>query len=269
MAIIVDHESEYKGERTVRNAIEDYFSNDVVVYNNREVNGREYDICILVKDVCIFIVEVKGWLADKIIVHGIDDIEVEGYEERQKSPKKQAKMYCIQYFSKLKKRFSVSPLVVDLVAYPFISKEQYYSSHLNTVSEEQFTLLSEDLSDYSSLKKKFQAAFDAKKSIPHAELDSELLCRIRRDEEPEFENSSEAGIDYMYSLLSVIPNSISSDKAKNIVESYARGIKQFVFVNDKESFDCILKELNDFYRIPGSEIPSYLIQLPVAFRDYR
>jgi len=61
MAIVVDHESEYKGERKVRDAIAEHFSDDVVIYNNREVNGREYDICLLVKDVCVFIVEVKGW----------------------------------------------------------------------------------------------------------------------------------------------------------------------------------------------------------------
>ena len=110
MAIVVDHESEYKGEQKVRDAIADYFSDEVVVYNNREVNGREYDICLLVKNVCVFIIEVKGWLADKIKVHGIDDIEVEGYEERQKSPKKQAKSYCIQYLTKLKKRFGTTVL---------------------------------------------------------------------------------------------------------------------------------------------------------------
>ena len=105
MAIVIDHESEYKGEQKIRNAIAEYFSDDDVVYNNREVNGREYDICLLAKDVCVFIVEVKGWLADKINVYGIDDIEVEGYEERQRSPKKQAKSYCIQYFTKLKRQF--------------------------------------------------------------------------------------------------------------------------------------------------------------------
>lgn len=183
MAIVVDHESEYKGEQKVRNSIAEYFSDDVIVYNNREVNGREYDICLLVKDVCVFIIEVKGWLADKIKVHGIDDIEVEGYDERQKSPKKQAKSYCIQYFTKLKKHFGMSPLVLDLVAYPFISKEQYYESHLNIISEEQFTLFKEDLEDHISLKKKFQMAFDAKKAIPHAELNAEFISRIRRNDE--------------------------------------------------------------------------------------
>lgn len=96
MAVVVDVKSSYKGEQKVRNTIEEFFTDDTVVYNNREVNGREYDICLLVKDVCVFIVEVKGWLASKIKVHGVDEIEVEGYEEWQTSPKKQAKSYCIQ-----------------------------------------------------------------------------------------------------------------------------------------------------------------------------
>ena len=60
MAVVVDVKSSYKGEQKVRNAIEEFFTDDVVVYNNREVNGREYDICLLVKDVCVFIIEVKG-----------------------------------------------------------------------------------------------------------------------------------------------------------------------------------------------------------------
>ena len=191
MAVVVDVKSSYKGEQIVRNAIEDFFTDDAVVYNNREVNGREYDICLLVKDVCVFIVEVKGWLASKIKVHGVDAIEVEGYEEWQTSPKKQAKSYCIQYFSKIKKQFGSSPLVVDLVAYPFITKEQYYSSRLDIISEEQFTIFEDDLQDQNSLKRKFQAAFDAKKGIPHAELDAEFLGRIRRFEEPSFDDSDD------------------------------------------------------------------------------
>ena len=248
MAIIVDNESEYKGERKVRQAIEDHFSDNVVVYNNREVNGREYDICLLVKDVCVFIVEVKGWLADKIVVHGIDDIEVEGYDEHQKSPKKQAKSYCIQYFTKLKKKFNVSPLVVDLVAYPFISKEQYYASHLNIISEEQFTLLAEDLCDHNSLKKKFQAAFDAKKSIPHAEMSAEFINRIRREEEPNYIDVSSEDIPQIYSVLSIVPEEINQVDAKKYVASYARGIKQIIFVNDTNSLSCVLEELNGFYK---------------------
>ena len=248
MAIIVEHEYEYKGERKVRDAIAEYFSDDVVVYNNREVNGREYDICLLVKDVCVFIVEVKGWLADKINVHGIDDIEVEGYAEQQKSPKKQAKSYCIQYFTKLKKQLGTSPLVVDLVAYPFITKEQYYESHLNIISEEQFTLFKEDLGDHASLKKKFQMAFDAKKAIPHAELNAELISRIRRKEEPDYNDSEDKDLIQVYSTLSIIPDDADDKRIKRIVAAYFKGIKQIVFVSKRPLFEMILNELNFSYK---------------------
>lgn len=248
MAIIIDNEPEYKGEKKVRQSIADFFSDDCVIYNNREVNGREYDICLLVKDMCVFIVEVKGWLADKIKVYGIDDIEVEGYKEHQRSPKKQAKSYCVQYCSKLKKKFGVSPLVVDLVAYPFITKGQYYLSHLNIISEEQFTLLSDDLKDSVSLKKKFQAAFDAKKAISHAELNAELMGRIRREEEPGYEDSTEEEYEQIYSRLSIFPRAVDQDRIKRIIVSYAHGTKQIIFMNDRVSFECLLSELNSFYK---------------------
>lgn len=258
MAIVVDHESEYKGERKVREAIAEHFSDDVIIYNNREVNGREYDICLLVKDVCVFIVEVKGWLPDKINVHGIDDIEVEGYTERQKSPKKQAKSYCIQYFTKLKKQFGTSPLVVDLVAYPFITKEQYYESHLNIISEEQFTFFKEDLENQEFLKKKFQMAFDAKKAIPHAELNAEFMSRIRRNEEPDYDDPEGEELIQVYSILSIIPDDADDKQLKRIIASYFKGIKQIVFVSNRSLFAMLLNELNSSYKKeniePGDEL---------------
>lgn len=253
MAIVVDHESEFKGEQKVRNAIADHFSDEVVVYNNREVNGREYDICLLVKDFCVFIIEVKGWLADKIQVHGIDDIEIEGYEERQKSPKKQAKSYCIQYFTKLKKQFGTSPLVVDLVAYPYITKEQYYEKHLNIISEEQFTLLKEDLDDQASLKKKFHMAYDAKKAIPHAELNADFMSRIRRSEEADYDDTKDEELIQMYSVLSIIPDNTDDKRINQIIAAYFKGIKQFVFVTKRPLFETILNRLNSAYKTENIE----------------
>ena len=253
MAIVVDHESEYKGEQKVRDAIAEHFSDEVVIYNNREVNGREYDICLLVKDICVFIIEVKGWLADKIKVHGIDNIEVEGYEERQKSPKKQAKSYCIQYLTKLKKRFGTSPLVVDLVAYPFISSEQYYERHLNIISEEQFTLFKEDLEDQASLKKKFQMAFDAKKAIPHAELNAEFMSRIRRNEEPAYDDTEDEELIQVYSALSIIPDNMDDKRIKQIITAYFKGIKQILFVSKRPLFETILNKLNSSYKVENIE----------------
>ena len=60
----------------------------MVVYNQREINGREYDFCVMAENIGILVIEVKGWLSDKIIVKGVDNIEVEGYEKAQGSPKR-------------------------------------------------------------------------------------------------------------------------------------------------------------------------------------
>ena len=64
------------------------FQNDVIAYNNREINGREFDYCLLLEGMGALIIEVKGWLADKINVQGIDNIVVERYDQPQRSPKK-------------------------------------------------------------------------------------------------------------------------------------------------------------------------------------
>lgn len=258
MAIVVDHESEYKGERKVRDAIEEYFSDNVIVYNNREVNGREYDICLLVKDACVFIVEVKGWVSNKLRVHGVDDIEIDGYIEHQRSPKKQAKSYCYHYLTKLKKYLNASPLVVDLVAYPFISKQEYYDTHLNVVSEEQFTILKEDLMSSNSLKKKFKMAFDAKKMILHTELNTELINRIRRKEEPAYDTLQKENPTQVYSVLSILPGEVEDQRIKGIISSYFKGTKQIIFAEKKETMDAVLNELDSYCKKeniePGSKL---------------
>ncbi len=263
MAVIVDHESAYEGERQVRNSIEKHFSNDVIVYNNREVNGREYDLCLLVKDICVFIIEVKGWFSNKIKVNGVDNIIVEGYSEPQKSPKKQAKSYCIQYLTKLKKRFNTSPLVVDLVAYPFITKEEYYNTYLNIISEEQFTIFKEDLLSKNALQGKLQAAFDAKRAIPHAVLSQDIINRIRKEEEPNF--VEECGSDLLqYSFTGIFTEEITSEEINKIIASYFEGTKQVVFIEKRKSFVTLLIALNDTYRRENIEPGS---NLEVGYKD--
>lgn len=245
MAIIIDQVSEYKGERKVRDAIERFFSDDVVVYNNREVNGREYDLCILIKNVGVFIIEVKGWHADKIKVLGIDNIEVEGYDEPQKSPKKQAKSYCIQYINhKMKKKFNKSPLVVDLVAYPFITKSEYLNSRLDIVSEDKFTIFAEDLEDRNMLHTKFHEAFNSKRMVAHEDLTEEFWIKIRRLEEPAFNEETADTASRIYSELRIVPFHISNDYIKDIIGKYFRGTKQIIFSGEKETFKNILATFN-------------------------
>ena len=47
MAKLVDNEPQYEGEKKVWNLFGSKLPSNWVVYNNRSVNGREYDICVI------------------------------------------------------------------------------------------------------------------------------------------------------------------------------------------------------------------------------
>lgn len=248
MAILVDHESEYKGEKVVREAFGKYFSDRTIIYNNREVNGREYDICVLYEETCIFIIEVKGWLENKISVHGIDKIEIEGYPEFQKSPKKQAKGYAIEYLNKMKRKFGKSPLIIDLVAYPFISKDDYLRKKLDIVSEEQFTILKEDLENVSLLKEKLEFAFVLKKGIKHEELNSSFIHLIRMNEEAAYVEEKNNTKEVSYSVLRTFPNLIKENEIQSILEAYFAGTKWILFFKNIDSILLLLNKMNDEFQ---------------------
>ncbi len=186
MAKMIDHKPSFRGEAKVWEALKEYLPENIVVYNNREINGREFDYCLMIEDVGALIIEVKGWLRDKINVLGVDHIVVEGYEKPQRSPKKQARAYRFALLNKIVEKYNISPLVFDMVCYPFITKEEYLSAHLDIISEEKFTLFKEDVENQDALMKKIQLAYDSSKYIHHADFDSVLMTKMRQDWEPNF-----------------------------------------------------------------------------------
>ena len=76
MALMIDTKPSYKGEGKVWETLKEFLPDEMVVYNQREVNGREYDFCLLIENLGIVVIEVKGWLYDKITVNGVDNIMV-------------------------------------------------------------------------------------------------------------------------------------------------------------------------------------------------
>lgn len=244
MAKMIDNKPSYSGEAKVWEKISEYLPNDVVVYNQREINGREYDFCLLIENVGVLIIEVKGWLANKICVKAVDEIEVEGYDKAQTSPKKQARAYRFALLNRISKKYNVSPLVLDMVCYPFITKDEYIHSHLDIVSEEAYTIFSEDLEDSELLNQKIKAVFDLNNLIPHSDFSYDLMLRMRRSYEPELVS---ANIDQKitpYSKLFCIIDPISDTKCREIVDGYFDGVKNVVFVEHKDSYRTILAYLD-------------------------
>ena len=242
---MIDIKPSYKGEQKVWESLEEYLPNDTVVYNQREINGREYDFCMMTENQGILIIEVKGWLANIITVNGVDNIEVEGYDKPQSSPKKQARAYRFAILNKISGKYNVSPLVLDMVCYPFITREQYKEVKLDIISEEQYTLFKEDIEDKDALNKKIQAVYTLNNVIPHSDFSYELMMRIRRNLEPGLLTINDEKKVLPYSRLSMYPQGIYDKEIQSIITNYFSGVKNIVFVSSKNDYEGIITALNE------------------------
>ena len=252
MAMMIDKKPEYKGESKVWEILSDNLPDEAIVYNGREVNGREFDFCILMKNIGMIVIEVKGWIADSIFdVAGVDEIIIQGYDKPEKSPKKQARAYRFGLLNMISDKYNVSPLIFDLVCYPFITKKEYYEKRLDIVSEETLTLFKEDLSDPIKLGDKLLNAYNQCKSIPHTEMDGELMGKIRQHFEPHFQIPPflELNNQAPYSIVIADAKKMAKKQIHDIVDNYLKGTKTFVFVESEDIADSILYvlegELND------------------------
>ena len=238
MATMIDQIPSYHGEAKVWSSLEKYLPSDIVVYNNREINGREFDFCLFIENYGILVIEVKGWISDKIKVLGVDRILVEGYDSPQRSPKKQARGYRFALLNRIVEKYSVSPLVFDMVCYPFISKEQYQESHLDIISEENLTIFKEDLESPDKLMQKILAAYGLANIMPHADFTHALMSQLRQSWEPALVPQvvqTESSI-HAYSILSIFPYQISDGTCESIVTEYFSGIKRVIFTGDQSSY---------------------------------
>lgn len=248
MATMIDKKPDYKGEGKVWEAFSAKLPSEVIVYNGREVNGREFDFCILIKDVGLIVIEVKGWIADDVFdVAGVDEIIIQGYTKPEKSPKKQARAYRFGLLNMIKDKYNVSPLIFDLVCYPFISKAQYYEKRLDIVSEENLTIFKEDLEDAMKLGAKLLNAYNQCKATPHTEMDDTLVAKIRQHFEPHFQvkKSFEISNQVPYSVLFAFLGKMKKKQRHDIVEGYLKGTKSVIFVESEDAADSILYILAD------------------------
>ena len=250
MATMIDQRPSFQGEALLWDRLRDYLPDQDVVYNNREINGREFDTCVLLGNVGILIIEVKGWHSSSITVNGVDEILVDGYAAPQRSPKKQARAYRFAMLNRVKEKYNVSPLVFDMVCYPFISKKDYYEKRLDIISEERFTIFQEDLENSSIFIEKIHEAYDTVKSYPHFPMTIELAGKIRQEWEPNYHpirHENTVGETGLYSVLKVYPAPIDEGIASDAAKAYFAGIKQIVFVPDRNSFDTLIKAFNHEY----------------------
>lgn len=211
MAILV-------GDRTTGNFGEDLFvskaleflDDSYVIYRNRQLYGKEFDVCILMPNKGILVVELKGWREETILRVENDTIIIQTEDgEVPASPQKQARGYRFSIQRFIKSSLGLNPLVFQMVCLPQVSEEYYHSMRLDIVTEEKFTILKEDLSSNAAFFTKLDEALREVHYWYRDTFDDKTMREIRglfepdssfvKEEQEDQEQATEPYHEYEYS----------------------------------------------------------------------
>lgn len=251
MAKMMDIKDEtYFGEQKVYECIESNLPDEVICYYNREINGKQFDFCLLIEHIGMLIIEVKGWTASNIIkVINPDIIKTNLYNEPVGSPKKQARSYKFALVNTYNDKYCINPLVMDMVCYPFLSEFEYRRCGLNIVSEAEFTLFKEDIENPTKFAKKIAIVYQKSNQAIYDKMVGDVYITCRRY----FEVIEEADNDNIspYSELRVYSNGVSISDIDNIVTAYFLGVKQSIFVSTEEEVKQIIQNIFNKFNDEG------------------
>ena len=216
---------------------------DVICYHNREVNGMEFDFCLLIKNFGLIVVEVKGWTKNNIIkVESPDRIYTTIYDKPQTSPKKQANGYRYNLLTILQHKYGINPLVLDMVCYPYMSEIDYRQCGLNIVSEETVTLFREDIESASAFAKKLINLFHEAGQNHFDKMNNKLFNVVRGHFENDIKNEEANSV--AYSELRIYPNKINITDVDKIVYNYFSGVKQVVFLSNEDDMSLLASNIS-------------------------
>ena len=246
--IYKENEIKYEGEKTFSKALDSYLDDTYIVYHNREVNGLEFDFCILVPNKGIIIVEVKGW-------HETDDIKAQNdgqicvnLKEGQiiADPRKQARNCRFALLNTIERKTGQRPTVLHMVAYPFLS-ERFYDAHQMNVNTEKYQVFfKDDIGNMDHFVKKLSDIFTRHSLIPGSSFGEALSIKIRKIFEPDIistTNEESKDIDpalkkgsYLYSWMQTINSSAENwqEKIDNLIDQYFHGAKIILFCNTEK-----------------------------------
>ncbi len=248
MATMKDKQPDtYEGEKKVWQCIKDNLPEDIVCYYNREVKGREFDFCLLIKDVGFMIIEVKGWNKSHIskVISPDEIFMADGKTED--SPRKQARSYSFKLKNLMNEKYGINPLVMNMVCYPFISENEYNKLDLSVISEPEYTLFSEDIESAYSFSRKILGVYQDSQQINFDKMVGDKYDIARHHFEPAYVVTPPAQNVTPYSCLSVFSDGITLSNINDIISSYFKGTKQIVFTKGTSDLEVIAKQLSEAF----------------------
>lgn len=169
------------GEKFFIEKMKEYLDDNHIIYWNRQVFGREFDVCILLPNKGILVVELKGWREETVLrVVNNESIAIMTEDgEQLASPQKQARGYRFSIERLIRQNIRKFPLVFQMVCLPQITKAFFSQKRLDVVMEEKFTILKEDLLDNSAFFNKLDQALREVNNWNRVAFDNRMMLEVR------------------------------------------------------------------------------------------
>lgn len=247
------------GEKLFIDKIQEYLDGTNIIYWNRQVFGREFDVCILMPEKGILVVELKGWREENILrVENNDSVIVRTADgEVSESPQKQARGYRFSLERHIRQNIGKFPLVYQMVCLPQVSKSYFRSHRLDVVMEERFTILKEDLANNTALFDKLDQALREVCHWNRDPFDQRTMLEVRNlfetdinlDEDGESEIEKELASSYHqhdYSRFYYFSESdqLTGNTVSDITAQYLHGCKLYCVFSKKAQMMSVIEALD-------------------------
>lgn len=241
------------GEDSLCKMLMDSFPDSYIIYRNRQVFGREFDMAMLIPNVGIVVFEIKGWRESTVLrIENGDTIIIKTEDgEAKSSPQKQVRGYRFAIERRLLQDLGAKPIVFCMVAFPQISQDCYTQKHLNVITEPQFTILKEDMASSAALQAKLAQAVNEVQMWHRAPFNDEFMYNTRCLFEGDISRYTN-GADLIeeiekypqpaYSLFAFYPAGVPLTNAEltQLLESYNQGTKIYAVVGSNDQLKQIV-----------------------------
>ena len=247
------------GEQIFINKASEYLDDTNIIYWNRQLFGKEFDVCVLMPEKGILVVELKGWREENILrIENNDSVIIQTDDgEVSASPQKQARGYRFSIERHIRQNIGKFPLVYQMVCLPQVSKAFFKSHRLDVVMEEKFTILKEDLKDNTSFFNKLDQALREVCHWNRDPFDRRTMLEVRNlfetdinvDEDSESEIEKELASSYHrhdYSRFYYFNefDQMSGNTINDMVVQYLHGCKLYCVFSKKAQMLAVIKALD-------------------------
>ncbi|WP_287224489.1 nuclease-related domain-containing protein [Oscillibacter sp.] len=221
------------GENLFITKAQEFLDDHYIIYWNRQIFGREFDVCILMPGKGILVVELKGWREENILrIENSDTIIIKTDEgEIPATPQKQARGYRFAIERHIRQNIGKYPLVFQTVCLPR-SQNLLSPKRLDVVLDEPFTILKEDLEDTNSFYKKIDQALSEANHWKRTPFDSKTMLEVRHIFECDIEPDE---------------NDAISDEQNSTDYHNEHDYSRFYFLGSGSSLDSVLDEMISQY----------------------